>query len=346
MEELYVNQNNNGNFKLSPIFVVGVPRSGTTMLAVMLNRHSRISIPPETQFFTEFVFQTGEIKYRSYEELVNLALSSHRIKDLELDNERLLSNFKKYNKNYGNLLKAILETYASKFGKERIGEKSPKHIEHVKTIINNYPNTKIVCIVRDGRDNVNSLLKMPWAHPGNPRRFGLFCKEWVALTNLAIRYSLKYPEQFLLVKYEDVILQPERELKKICKFIDEKFEPSMIFKNNGLCSNSNVVPSWENNWKSKAIRVLDSKRVEAWRNIEDKKLVWAMNSFMGGMLKKLGYQDTTMGECPWFLRAKLALIKIPYCGFMKPFSLFSLMLIRLVKGKNKQKYTGEFARHF
>lgn len=322
---------------MSPIFIVGVPRSGTTMLAVMLNRHSRISIPPETQFFTKFVPQVGGIKDKSYEELVGLALCTWRIKDLGLDKLKLLVNFKKYNKSYANLLRAILETYASKFGKERVGEKSPKHLEHVETILNYYPNAKIVCIGRDGRDNVNSLLKMPWALPDNPRRFGLFCTEWVALSNLAIRYSIKYPKQILLVKYEDIILQPEREIKKICGFVDEEFEPSMILKNIGLQSNSNVVPGWETNWKSKAIGALDSNRVEAWRNIEDKKLVWAMNSFMGGMLKKLGYQDTTMLKCPLFLRIKLALNKIPYCGFMKPFSFFGLRLIRLIEGKDRTK---------
>ena len=97
----------------SPIFIVGSPRSGTTMLAVLVDRHSKIAIPPETQFFTEYVPQTTESKTsENREDMVKSALNYRRIADLHLKREEVLIKFRNYENTYPNLFRAILETYA------------------------------------------------------------------------------------------------------------------------------------------------------------------------------------------------------------------------------------------
>ena len=317
----------NGNF--APVFLVGAPRSGTTMLAVLLDRHSNIAMPPETQFYSKFVPEfEGNIQDKSSEEIVNSALEFHRIKDLKLENEIVLSCFRKYGKTFPSLLRAILETYALKQGKLHPGEKSPRHLEHAQTILNSYPLAKIVCILRDGRDMVQSMLKVPWTDSENPRSLGKYCVRWTDYCQLAIKFVRQYPTRFILVKYENILINPEEELKKLCEFIGEKFEPTQLNPD----FNSAVVPDWENNWKKKALLGLDPKRIEAWRKINDKNQIWFMNSMMGSMLKHMGYVDADMQGCPWHLRFLLAVRKIPYLRPLRHVSLLMLRIIRWITG--------------
>ena len=176
--------------EFSPIFIVGAPRSGTTMLAVLLDRHSSIAIPPETQFFTEYANQQPEKdKLLSKEEMVDNALSFARIGDMGVSRTKVLELFQNRESTFQDLFQSILEVYAIGQRKPRAGEKSPKHLEHVPELLDAYPNAKIICIVRDGRDVVRSLLKVPWAEPKSTRRLELFCVEWRELVSLALTYK-------------------------------------------------------------------------------------------------------------------------------------------------------------
>lgn len=308
-----------------PVFIVGAPRSGTTMLAVLLDRHSRISIPPETNFFSEFLPQISTCDESSQEDKVQAALSFRRIQDLEIPKKELLKRFGMYENDFPSLFRAILEAYSARQGKQRAGEKSPKHIEHVPTLLQAFPKAKIVLIVRDGRDVVRSLLKVAWAEPGNPRRFGLFCIEWNRYVDLVRKYRQEFSStQLFVIKYEDILRQPEDKIREICQFIGEKFEAQQL--NAG--KTSTTVPGWEMDWKGKASQMLDPKRIEAWRNEQDIKKIWSMNIFMGKSLKYLGYPETNLYGCPWRIRLLLRLKAIPYASWCREYVLFALRLMR------------------
>lgn len=313
----------------APIFIVGAPRSGTTMLAVLMDRHSAITIPPETQFFTEFLPQlantTEEI---SYIDMAKIALRFKRISDLQLSEEEVLRKFENYEKNFPNLFQALLEKYAEKQGKKRPGEKSPKHIEHVPFLLQKFPGAKVICIVRDGRDVVRSLLKVPWAEPKSKRRLELFCVEWRDYAKLALQYKKKLsPENFLLVKYENILRNPINELKKICHFIEEEFEENQLVPD----GDSDVVPAWEGEWKKKASKMLDPKRAEAWRTQAEQSHIWEMNMMMGSALKKLGYSNVGLKDCPILTRLALTVKKVPYYKNIRPFSLLSLKILKFFR---------------
>jgi hypothetical protein len=301
------------------------------MLAVILDRHSNIAIPPETQFFSEFLSEIPpEKKPKSRKEMVEFALNFKRIRDLKLDRTIVLSRFHQYEEMFPNLLRAILETYAATHGKVRSGEKSPKHIEHVPAILDFYPKAKVICIVRDGRDVVQSLLGVPWAEPGNPRRLGLFCTQWSDHAELAMNYvEIFSKEQFLLVKYENILLNPIEEMMKICEFIGEKYEPTQL----DAQANSEAIPEWEKNWKSKAINPIDPERVAAWRRTTDQDKIWFMNSMMGATLARMGYRDTSLKGCPAAVKLKLKITKIPYLKPMRSLSLFGLKVLRKLNSK-------------
>jgi len=309
-----------------PFFIVGAPRSGTTLLAVLLDRHSNVAIGPETQFYAEFIPRNwADRKPETYEQLVDSALAFKRIVDFGLDREQLLRQFKTYELSSANLLRSIMEVHAIRNSKLRPGEKSPSHLKHVPAILDQFPGAKAICVLRDGRDVVRSLLETPWAIPGNPRRLQLFCLRWNDAVEETIHYERTLPhDRFMTVKFEDILRQPRPELEKICDFLGEEFEPTQLEPE----QSSSVIPHWEKKWKNKAVETLDSERIEAWRKSSDQKQIWIMNSMMGTMLERVGYSDTKLARCSPAMRTKLFIQKIPYSKRMRRISSFSLKILK------------------
>jgi hypothetical protein len=329
--------NNPSNYSMSsenkplapPVFIVGAPRSGTTLMAVLLDRHSRIAIGPETQFFTEFIPQNWNEKTPgTHEQLVDSALAFKRIADFNFDRDQLLNHFKKYELTLPNLLRSIMELHAIRNSKRRPGEKSPHHLQHIPAILRHFPDAKIICVLRDGRDVVRSLLAAPWAIPKNPRRLRLFCIRWTDAAEQTMYFQKTLsPDRFMTVKFEDILRHPGFELEKICRFLGEDFEPTQLEP----AQPSAVIPGWEKQWKSKASEMLDPGRIEAWRKSADQQQIWVMNSMMGSMLERMGYTDTKLEGCPLSTRVKLFIQKAPYLPRMRKISAASLKVLKRLK---------------
>lgn len=321
-----------------PFFIVGAPRSGTTLLAVLLDRHHQIAIPPETQFFTEFLpLLESPTETFSCEQVVARALSFERISDLNLPLQRLQHHLPSPSCDAGQLLKALLTTYKEMRGASRVGEKSPLHLLHLEEIRNHIPKAKFICIIRDGRDVVRSLLEVNWAEPGNPRRFWLFCQLWNQCTENLLTAKEKLGESSLLVvHYEKLLRAPREELTKVCHFLDVEFETSQLQPNDS----SSTVPEWEYDWKQKANDSLDISRIGAWRNNSGKEEICAMNVFMGEYLQKLEYTDTEILGCSLVERFKARIIRLSFTPFLRPAVLLALkglkLLGTLLKTKRKE----------
>ena len=119
----------NGGVSFDPVFIVGSPRSGTTLLATLVDRHSRIAIPPETHFFGHFRRWVGrELGSLQHHTLVDEFLKNRRAGDMKLDRAAILSRFSRYPADLPHLLRAALEEYAARRAKPRAGEKTPGHI--------------------------------------------------------------------------------------------------------------------------------------------------------------------------------------------------------------------------
>lgn len=266
-----------------PIFIVGFPRSGTTLLATHLDRHSRIAVPPESQFFLGVLPCGRPAKAgASHAALIKRLFENRRIWDLNLDREDVSKRFQGFEPEYKNLLRVALESYTSREGKPRPGEKSPDHLLYVPLIMEWYPSAKVICIVRDGRDVVQSLMKVPWYRRKN---LAGFCAEWNYQSGLVEEYQKVLPVSFHVVKFEDFIRSPEVELKKICVCIGEDYEPSQLDTN----VKSKLVTERESGWKSKAATGIDSSRAGAWENASEADK-FIMNRIMRPWLHHWGYQ--------------------------------------------------------
>lgn len=302
-----------------PIFVVGYPRSGTTMLASFLGRHSNIAMPPETMFFFGSYQKAAEI--HSPSELVKILQSSSRIRDLKLDYANVEAELGGGEVKVADLFRAALSEYARSENKTRAGEKTPLHLLWADTILSWYPTAKVICIMRDGRDVVTSISKVPWSH-GNIYKH---CYDWNKCAKEAKRLAQLYPQRFKVLKYEDLIANPSVELNGVMGFVGEAYEHEMLKE-----SSSVTVPEWEMGWKSNALKAPDPKNSGKWQKEHPKKIV-IMQSIMRAQLLSWGY---SVPANPLFLRLSVLALSWQFHPLVRPYFSF---VKRAFKGGNGGK---------
>jgi LPS sulfotransferase NodH len=213
-----------------PLVVLGVSRSGTTLLRVVLDRSPGIAVPDES-FFVPLLARRhrgGIDPERFLDDLRRLPVLSEWGLSLEDISRRLHPGMER-----GAAIAAIYETYAAKEGKPRWGDKTPMYMRHLPLLERLFPDAQYVHLVRDGRDAAVSFLRMPagtytrtWAHPDTAREFAcLWRTEVRAARELGARVG---PERYLEIKYEDLVANPEDLVSSICRFADLPFEPEML----------------------------------------------------------------------------------------------------------------------
>jgi hypothetical protein len=209
-----------------PLLVLGVRRSGTTLLRVMLDRSSKLAIPDESYFVPQLAARhRGPIDAASFvNDLRRIPTLAEWGVDPARVGERLRDGLLP-----GDAIAAVFETYAADRGKERWGDKTPMYMQYLPLLAELFPRAQYVHIVRDGRDVARSFLAMPegivtktWAHP---RSIPDFACEWRTEVEAARRLGAGVgPERYLEVRYEALVAEPERELRAICAFAGLPFE--------------------------------------------------------------------------------------------------------------------------
>jgi len=211
------------------IFVVGSPRSGTTLLAVLLDRHSRICVTPETAFFDEF-------------KSLNDLRTWPRVPELKLSFDAIVARDPK---TPAAVLATMLDLYAEAHGKTRCGEKTPHHLRHVPTLMTSFPRAKVVCMLRDERDATRSLMSVPW-FKGNRFTATLL---WKRTARRMKRFAARYPDRFTVVRYEELVANPTDVMTRVMHFLGEQFEPSQL----DTSIPSDVVLPRSMAWKGRAL---------------------------------------------------------------------------------------------
>lgn len=257
-------------------FIVGHPRSGTSLLSTLLNRHSKLCVTPETS-----------ILLRSSAKKLGLA-TRHRDLNYIHENigwlniapssvEQLIpqKNWNKYS-----MLKAMLDAFAHSTGKSIVGEKTPWHLESVDKLIHYYPGCRVIGIVRDGRDCVNSMLKMP----GNYNPWYWHSQSWVRASRLMARWKNKFPDAINVIRYVDLLLDPIKSMQAISQHLGVEFERNQLDPD----ADSAVRLEWET-WKANIGSKIDSSRSFAWRDHSDICLMSNMTRIMRSHLIRWGY---------------------------------------------------------
>lgn len=201
-------------------FIVGTGRSGTTLLRMMLDAHSQLAVPPETNFAPalEAFWRDG----------IDAAVDAMVLSDQWADCNVPAAEFRdrvseRSTLDFGEALRAFYELYAERRGKPRWGDKSPYYVGAMTAIGRLLPEACFIHIVRDGRDFALSTIPL-WF---GPETIADAATEWVRTLELARSQATDLPH-YREVRYEDLVRDPSRILRDLCEFLELDWEASML----------------------------------------------------------------------------------------------------------------------
>ncbi len=211
-------------------FVVGVGRSGTTLLRLMLDAHPQMAIPPETHFFDSVLEASGRLRFGPEQALSAITEDEHRRwNDFGLGQDELLDRFETIRRfNAPDALRAFYELYAEKQGKERWGDKTPPYVKTMRRIKRVLPEARFIHVIRDGRDVALS---------NNKRVIERGHREAVPAARSARRWKRRIEKaradgphlgEYIEIRYEDLVSDTEPALRTVCDFIDLDFDEVML----------------------------------------------------------------------------------------------------------------------
>jgi hypothetical protein len=229
-----------------PVFVVGAARAGTTLLSVLRDRHSQLAMTPETGFYREIA---PWLRLAPVVEVERILRRWSRLTELGLIPEQLTARCGRAPVP-GALLDAISDLFAAYSEKERCGEKAPLHLRYVSRILSDFPEARILCIYRDGRDAALSLHAMPWGPPS----LETAARAWLKAVRLIWDAARTYPDRFRMIQYEDLLAAPREQMTTAMGFLDLGFEERQL-----EAGPSGVVLERSQEWKGKALETVDPK---------------------------------------------------------------------------------------
>ena len=250
-------------------FIVGLPRTGSTLLRTLLNRSNCVSIAAETHFLHQYarlgkkkrLLRFGDLRE---EQAMNLFLD-------DLFNERRAAGKDFWGWLNRNISResfhervsqtdlsdqAIFDLFIQIYAERRkggvrpdmiLGEKTAANIYYVPELLRWYPEARVIHTFRDPRGIFVSALKLAkdgkWGvktklPKATPRKVAdpiveammavYILRLWLDAARLHARYARAYPNQYMLLRFEDLLQDPEQHIRRVCDFIHTPFKLSMI----------------------------------------------------------------------------------------------------------------------
>ena len=217
-----------------PVFVFGSGRNGSTLLNRMLNKHPQLFCPTEQYFLGPNI-----IKFYLYRHFLNWR-DLVKVLAGELDpssgshtwetgfNPQLSDLFESENKNLQFLIDTFYRTYgkSQKKGFNTWVDTSSPNTRYFKEIYQCFPDAKYCFLIRDGRDVINSYTKGGKQHFGEIATPSIAAQHWIDSVNAY--HWLEKKTQVLVIKYEELVQNPEFTLKTICEYLGTEFTEEML----------------------------------------------------------------------------------------------------------------------
>ena len=266
----------------SPFFIMGCSRSGTSLVSRILDSHSRMAVYLETHYYPLFrpdLHRYGDL--RRAPNLVRLiadlreVLSVHgRMPPPEVGEflEALIAP------TFEGVLGTLLHLYATRQGKVRGGEKTPGHAAYLAEILERFPESPVIYLVRDPRDTVFFLRD----------DYGTSLQGGAWLWNEAFLSYRRSSRPVHLVRYEELVRQPAEVVGAMCGFLGEQYEPGMLRFFQRVRGPSHAIPPTHR----ELLEPIHARGIGRFRQMSADEIEWIEAACAEGM-EEMSYPFTT-----------------------------------------------------
>lgn len=217
----------------APVFVLGSPRSGTTLLYHMILSAGDFAVyRTESNVFNLLVPKFGDLRSRKQrKKLMEVWLGSKLFERSGLEKEEIREKILENCHSGGDFLRILMSEIARKQGVRRWADCTPEHLLYIPQIKQEIPESLIIHIIRDGRDVALSLAKQhwirsfPWQKGQDIFVAGLFW-EWIVSKGRTLGQGIG--RDYLEVRFEDLVQNPKETLSAVGRFIDHDLDYDRI----------------------------------------------------------------------------------------------------------------------
>lgn len=207
------------------VFIVGVGRSGTSLVHSMLGSHSQLAFPPETAFARRFVLENGLDGACRTGRVASFLDDDSRVQRTGLHGASIVAKAGD-DVNPAGLYRAFLQAYQDDAGKPGVGDKDPRAVEWIAGLVAVLPGVRIVHVIRDPRDVLLSKKKADWSATR-----GLLWHVFAARVQLRlgrIAGGRLAHNQYHELIYERLLDDPAGELQRLCGELGLEYEANML----------------------------------------------------------------------------------------------------------------------
>jgi len=268
-----------------PVLVLGVRRSGTTLLRVMLDRHSELAVPDESYFVPQLADR--HLRHVDPDEFVDDLRRIDTLAEWDVPLEKVRARLTE-RMAIGAAIGTVYAVYAEERGKARWGDKTPMYMQNLRLLERLFPDALFVHLIRDGRDAALSFLSMPkglmtetWMQP---RDVSAFAGQWRAEVKAAQRLGRRVGDRrYLEVRYEDLVGDVESVLRRISTFARLSYEQAMT----DYAGNVDV----SSKPHQQSLKRPPTAGLRDWRLQMSPEDVGAFDRVAGDLLAELGYES-------------------------------------------------------
>ncbi|MEW6512980.1 MAG: sulfotransferase [Pseudomonadota bacterium] len=287
-----------------PLFIIGNPRSGTSMLRLILTSHTEVLIPPECGFIIWLQNKYADWHRADNNDPAKLSqfvedlFSSKKFETWLLDKQAVENQItSRQPESYAELCGAVYGAFGQRIGKQFTvwGDKNNFHINHLTDLLALYSKARFLHIVRDGRDVACSYREVmalksisPYAPKLNTAASDIALEWSNNVMKVDSFISLMPGDQVMTIRYEDLVLKSSETCQLICKWLGLSFEEEMLnfYQQN---KDNQLEPDLTIDWKKRTLQPISGDTIGRYRNILNKEERIQFESVAAQALKKFCY---------------------------------------------------------
>ena len=331
-------------------FILGRPRSGTTLLSTLFDAHPNVKIPPEFPIMLPLYQEFRKVK--TWDEKAILAFVDfifqhnvfiHRtLENLKIDREAFTAELMqlKHKGKIQDFLKKLNEQGFSVFPKQEIlsiGDKNPVYSIYAKRFLKIFPEARFICIVRDYRDNFVSMRKLSDLKLEAPI-LSLQVYRWCYVAKLFLGCRKKHPGRFRIIRYEDLVTGKSEVLEDLCSFIGIPFDPGVF---DFYMKKEETFRTYDNplaeRFHGSLMNPVNTGRMNRWKTELTPGEIRMADAVAGRYADMFGYERSEKGfnPVPWMRSRPMAIygyliFKLYFWGSFLPSRLSLWMSVKLL----------------